>query len=352
MIAIIGAGPVGCFAAYKLATKGYNVEVFEEHREIGKPVHCTGLLTSYVKKIIDIESVVVNTISKAKLYAPNGHFIDIELQKPNIVVDREKFDKHIAAMALNAGAKIRLRQKFVGVKNGKAIVGNKALQPEWLIGADGPMSNVAKSAGLFCNRKFVVGSQARVAINCNPDCMEVYFGVGSFAWLVPESDKIARIGVVASRDAYKQLKALLRMRARRCKVLDWQGGLIPLYEPKQILQKDNTLLIGDAATQVKAFSFGGIVPGLIAANEAGNCLETYEKNCRRRLHKELWLSLMMRKAMDKFSNEDYNNVVSMLSSGKAKSVIENYDRDFPSRFIFKLILRRPLLIRYALKAIL
>ncbi|MEM4264021.1 MAG: NAD(P)-binding protein, partial [Candidatus Woesearchaeota archaeon] len=43
MISIIGAGPVGSFAAYLLAKAGFEVSIFEEHEKIGLPVQCTGL---------------------------------------------------------------------------------------------------------------------------------------------------------------------------------------------------------------------------------------------------------------------------------------------------------------------
>ena len=55
MIVIIGAGPVGCYAAYLLAKKGKKVAVFEEHKKIGRPVHCTGIVTSSFGKIFDIK---------------------------------------------------------------------------------------------------------------------------------------------------------------------------------------------------------------------------------------------------------------------------------------------------------
>lgn len=41
---MIGGGPAGFYAAYCLARAARSVAVFEEHQEIGSPVHCTGLL--------------------------------------------------------------------------------------------------------------------------------------------------------------------------------------------------------------------------------------------------------------------------------------------------------------------
>jgi len=45
-IAIVGGGPGGLYAASRLASRGFDVVVFEEHPAAGEPVHCTGVLAS------------------------------------------------------------------------------------------------------------------------------------------------------------------------------------------------------------------------------------------------------------------------------------------------------------------
>ena len=39
-VVIVGAGPVGGYAAYRLAKNGISVLLLEEHSEIGKPFQC------------------------------------------------------------------------------------------------------------------------------------------------------------------------------------------------------------------------------------------------------------------------------------------------------------------------
>ncbi|MFA5888092.1 MAG: NAD(P)/FAD-dependent oxidoreductase [Candidatus Nanoarchaeia archaeon] len=354
MIAVIGGGPVGCFSAFKLASKGEKVTVYEEHSSIGKPVQCTGLLTSEIYNILKVDSkCVLNKLNRARLYSPEGKFIELKLGKPNIVVDRELFDKQIVSMASSAGAKVNLNSKFTGIAGlleKKVHINGKAVDADYVIGADGPMSAVAKAAGLYGKRQLVIGSQARVKMKCDSDCFNTYFGVGIFSWLVPEGDDVCRIGVVDTKNPNALLSKLLSKVAKGGKVLDRQGGLIPIYNPDQKLVKGNVLLVGDAATQVKAVSFGGIIPGLLAADALSKGISHYEDNCSN-VKKELRLNLLMRIAMDKLSPKEYDDIISIISEGKAKQVLEEEDRDFPSKFIFKLIKSEPRLWKYGLKVI-
>ena len=41
-VAIIGGGPIGAFVAEKIASKGYNVTIFEKNDKIGEPINCAG----------------------------------------------------------------------------------------------------------------------------------------------------------------------------------------------------------------------------------------------------------------------------------------------------------------------
>ena len=45
----------------------------------------------------------MNKIKKARIFSTDNKFIEIKLSKPDIVVDRELFDKQIASMAESVG---------------------------------------------------------------------------------------------------------------------------------------------------------------------------------------------------------------------------------------------------------
>ena len=73
MITIIGAGPAGSYLAYLLAKKGKEVTLIEEHKKVGSPVQCTGIVTGSIKKFIKLpDKVVANKCNKVVVVSKNN----------------------------------------------------------------------------------------------------------------------------------------------------------------------------------------------------------------------------------------------------------------------------------------
>ena len=352
MISIIGAGPSGNHIAYLLAKKGNEVNVYEEHLKIGSPVQCTGIVTSEIEKIISIKKeFLVNKINQAIIYSPDGNSIQFKFNKPDLIISREKFDQYLADRAMKAGAKYHLGSRYLGNDGKKLKINDKIVATDYLIGADGPFSRVARSNGMYEGRKFVYGDQFTVKTKCEKSLVEFWLGYGMFSWLVPEDEYTARVGVVAYQHPDKHLKKLMDKRCPKTKILSREPGAIPLYNPKQVIQKNNVYLVGDAATQVKATSFGGLVHGLEAAEILAKDMKNYQKNCRKKVGRELYLSLLIRRALDNFKEEDYNQLVRMFNKNKLKKVLETKSRDYPTRFIVDLLVAEPRLLKFVTKLI-
>ncbi|MFH1063927.1 MAG: NAD(P)/FAD-dependent oxidoreductase [Candidatus Woesearchaeota archaeon] len=345
---IVGGGPVGCYTAARLA-KEREVTVLEEHSEIGKPVQCTGIVT---KRLFDVipshKSFVVNKLKKVRIHAPDGSIAEIRID--DTVICRTAFDKHIADMAEKAGAKIDLNKKVEAIdRKGdstrvKITKSEKILSADTLVGADGPNSIVSKYIG---NKKpkFLVGTQARVKMPVDKDTYSVYFGdefPGFFGWVVPENDEVARVGVAARKNSNKAFNHLMRKIGKH-KILERQGGLIPVYDPFITLQQGSNYVIGDAATQVKATTGGGLVPGMKAAEGLARSIidKTDYGSEIRSVNRELWMSLMLRKMLDRFNEKDYNQMISMLKSKEMQKILNEEDRDNPTKILFKTLLNKP-----------
>ena len=70
-VVIIGAGPVGCYLAQLLRKRGLSPLLIEEHKEIGRPIHCAGLVGKRVfdeARIFISASCVLNVINGAVVH--------------------------------------------------------------------------------------------------------------------------------------------------------------------------------------------------------------------------------------------------------------------------------------------
>ena len=153
-ISIIGAGPIGCYCGSLLAKAGHEVDIYEEHAEIGLPIQCTGLLTQSLDKFnFPKEAYLVNTFAEVEVNSPGGEKTIIP--QTEYLVDRHKFDQYFAELARKAGAKIHLQHSFVR-KEGNIIIVKDIkhkqelkLTSEIIIAADGPLSKVAHAYGFY-----------------------------------------------------------------------------------------------------------------------------------------------------------------------------------------------------------
>ncbi|MFH1642899.1 MAG: NAD(P)/FAD-dependent oxidoreductase [Nanoarchaeota archaeon] len=354
MISIIGAGPAGSYTAYLLAKAGMDVQIFEEHAEIGEPVQCTGIVTSSIKNILKLKKKsIINEVNKVKVYSPDNNFTELKLKDKNIILDRKHFDNHISDLAINNGTKIFLNYKFLDYKDNKIKLKYKkgatiVTKSDVLIGADGPLSSVAQSAKIYNKQRLMLGFQYRIKLK-NENCVEFYPFLKNFAWIVPENDEIVRLGVACYDNLKKNLQKFLKLkRISKANILEKQGGLIPIYDPKAILQKQNVYLVGDAATQVKATTGGGIIQGLIASKCLADSIINTKSytNLLKSVNRELWLHLKLRNIMDKFSDKDWNYLTKIFNNDKNRNIIESFDRDHLSNFIVKLAITEPRLLSF------
>lgn len=356
-ISIIGAGPVGSYVAYKLATYGFDVQIFEDHLCIGKPVQCTGIVTPSLMKLIEMsDAFVVNRMKKARIYSPNGKSIEVPLG--DIIVDRTKFDQYLLNQAVQHGAQVYTEHRFMGFENRKVKIRHKGKIVEFptdiLIGADG----AASTTYFLINKKkprFYYGAQAVVKGTFEKELFEVYLGnvcPKFFGWVVPESSTHARIGLAPLEKPHQYFTQFLNQLGYAQKNIgEYQGGLIPIYDPDVVIEKDNVFLVGDAALQVKATTGGGIVPGMFCADILARCIRDGTSYTRaiKKIERDLKLHLFVRKTLDKFSDKDYNALIGMLTPDRVKNLFWKYDRDTPLQLLFHLALRQPLLARFAPK---
>lgn len=342
-IVIIGAGPIGCYTAQVLKTYGYSPLVIEEHSEVGRPLHCTGLVGSKVfeeKRPFRIShSSIINIINGAVIHY-DGEYFAIQRKNVAYVIDRERFDKE-----LSKGLDILYENRFLGLeKSGSGYVietDKDQLSADMVIGADGANSVMRRILNQDMNQiGYYKGVQLRIKTKpMYKDFVEVYLRKPSFLWVVPEAEDIVRVGTI-SENPHKDLQDFLKEAQIKGDILDRFGGGVNIGICDNTV-KENIALVGDAACQLKPISYGGIYFGLKAASILTSCikenrLSDYDGLWKKKLASEIKIGLKVRQVYDRLDIGEFKKIFLLLKT--QKSLIERIgDFENHSRLILEIV---------------
>ena len=112
-VIIIGAGPVGGYAARLLCERGLSVLMVEEHNEVGRPFQCAGLVTPSAMDAVKAYDTVVEDVDGALIHGPSGTLVPVgrEGELRTYVVCRKRFDQTVVQQGLEAGSDLVLESQ-------------------------------------------------------------------------------------------------------------------------------------------------------------------------------------------------------------------------------------------------
>ena len=358
-ISVIGAGPVGLKVGTILKKDGFDVEVFEEHREVGEPVNCGGLISrSGVEELgLNLDECLLNQVKGAHVYAPDGTKLTLKRRKTvAYVIDRKKFDQRFHNQAIKYGLDVRLNSRLINVRGNSLFLERdghgEMKKSKIVIGADGVNSAVRNVMhGRTEMDNFIHTMQATAEGSFDKDFAGVYFGKyikGFFGWVIPESSTIAKIGIGTKlgENVSESFDKFLIDAGLDVEILERSSSLIPSGLPMREPVKENMLIVGDAAFHTKATTGGGIITGLKAADicaesvmqhmKHGKSLFDYGKNLGE-VNKELKMHWKIHNYLSGLSNEKMNKLFAKLQgAGIEEFLAEHGDMDVPSKFIGKM----------------
>ena len=377
-LVIIGASIAGNYLCYLLSKTNLKIIVIEEHKEIGLPLQCAGIVSQKLSKLIGLpKELILNRVNTAKIISPSGEFIKLSGAEQPYIINRIALDcLFYEKVKDNNNISYYLGERFKSFEyikeNGKKLLiiktSKRSVKTKILIGCDGPLSTVGKILGV--RNRLIYASQIRIKNNFDQNEAAMYFDPRwkeLFGWIVPEGNNIFRIGLASSKNINSNFKAfaeLLNIDINQ--KIDKQGGLIP-YGMMNKTAFNNVLLLGDSACQVKATTGGGIIILLTCAKLAANCIikcfktnnflkkfikSNYEKPCASIVGKQLKIHYIIRDILEHLSNKDFEYLFQIIKTSKIEHLISIYgDMDFPKALIFKL-LKNPLVFTFLIKFIL
>lgn len=282
-ILVVGAGPAGSSAAAEAARRGMRVLVVERRRTVGVPVQCAEFIPAQLVGALNLgKQFLVQRIRGMKTFL-NERLVR-ESATPGFMIRRDLFDQILAEHARKYGAEIRLDTRAVSREGSDVTLKTRhgqtgVVRANLIIGADGPLSTVAKWAGCV-NPNRMPAIQVSVPLPHRLDFTEVYFDrdiYAGYAWLFPKGDR-ANLGLGLKRRVSgppplgRMLARLIEQRCRDGRIVgapsDRISGWIP-FGPAPRMVHENIILTGDAAGHTHPITGAGIFPAVTCGAMAG-----------------------------------------------------------------------------------
>ena len=292
-VAVIGAGPAGCRAAWRLARAGARVALFDGSHPREKPCGggITGRALDIVRDAVDVERMEAAVIRSATF----EHRADtVRVDFPNglpaaphlIVASRERFDAALLSAAREAGA-VHVNARVTDLARDGAdwtiSLRDGAAQARWVLGADGVNSLVRRrvsspfaradlsiATGFFVHG--VSSTDIAIAFEDSPP---------GYLWSFPRRDHLA-VGVCAQADDASTAALITRASewigrnvAGGSRLERYSWPIPSLREPAASQEHPagpGWMLLGDAGGMVDPITREGIFFALLSAEQAADSL--------------------------------------------------------------------------------
>ena len=263
-MAIVGAGPAGSTAAYRLANAGASVLLLDK-ATFPRDKPCGGGVTGRAARRLpfSIEPVVEDVVDRLECGLRYGQRITRQARAPlAYMTQRRRLDHFLLQKAADAGADVRVGE----------TADARELDARIVIGADGCNGSSAKQLGL------AEGIVHAVALEANYPYERRYSGAmvleiavirGGYGWIFAKGDHL-NVGVGGNGEEAPRLRDELR---RMCEAYgidpeaarDTRGYRLPMRPPGSRLARGCTAVIGDAAGLVDPLSGDGMYEAFYSA---------------------------------------------------------------------------------------
>lgn len=326
---------------------------------IGQPLQCAGLVSTNINKVEDVPNKYIkNKIKGAYLTSPDNTTINVKKEgNAAYVLDRVNYDQYLSQRAENEGAQINLNSKVtdINTKIPSITVNNETITSNLLVVANGPTSPLIKKINPDIENNYFTAIQYTVKTDdINTDYVNLDVNADilpGFIWSIPVSETRLRIGLFTPGSFDKANKLLQsKIKQQNFTIIKKHYGKIPYYNSNKNIYKDNTILLGDAASQVKPTTGGGLIVGFNCTDMAVECtnkmleydnnkyLKEYLKQYRKTYKNEFKTQQTVQNILKSLTEDDMNYMFKELKECHVDTIISEYgDMDTQTPLIKELI---------------
>ncbi len=367
-VLVIGAGPAGSSAARYASRYGLKTLMVEKRPDIGSPVRCGEGVSKAWMPEVDIKPEahwISDEVKGARIYGPSEKkpitlTAESAGNEVGFVIERDKFDKHIATLAAQEGAEIWIKSPAVGIiKDGNRVAGAKIrhnggivdVRAKMVIAADGFESEFGRWAGmksLILKKNDIISAlQYRMEnVDSNEDFTDFYLGSiapAGYLWVFPKGPHEANVGIGVTitkmkdrLDVKNYLDSWIKSHPGYAKgrIIEQISGGVSVNRVKDKMSVPGLLAIGDAARLIDPITGGGIANGMIsgkyAAQVSKNAIEANDfseammknyddmvKDKFERKHLRNWFA---KEKLGTLSDETLDKLVDVVSEVRIKDI--------------------------------
>src|SRR4051812_16326658 len=204
-VGIVGGGPAGARAAWRLSRSGARVVMFDGSHPREKPCGggVTGRALDLVRDAIDVAALPAVAIEDATFeHGPNvtamrvGGTSGAGAQPFLAVVSRRIFDERLLEAAIGAGARLisaRVRKVSAAATGWTLESSSETVRADWLLGADGPNSLVRRTVAAPFARENLSIATGFYVYGCTSSTIAIAFEdePAGYLWSFPRPDHLA-----------------------------------------------------------------------------------------------------------------------------------------------------------------
>ena len=289
-VIVVGAGPAGATLAYELAKRQISVLLLEKEK-LPRYKCCAGGVTIRTVKLlgIDIDELAEDVVHGATVsFRGSNPYHGHSEQALIYTVMRDKFDHALVSRAKEAGAVIVEGQKVERVQIGARWVEVSTpaydFQSQYVAGADGAYSVVARELGLRNNASYITALETEVQV---PEeemarwrsqiAIDLGYIPRGYAWVFPKLDHLS-IGIACLSSQASGLKRHYweffgSLNITNYTITKWSGSLTPVCGREVVACRDRVALLGDAAGLIDPLTGEGIYNAIWSAQLAAPVIE-------------------------------------------------------------------------------